>query len=86
MWGAISRMSEELQGLAAKEDGSDSEHEQEEAVPEDSPIETSMPRTTTNPIPLFGMPPPSVHVDAVSVRKRRPPLKTLRLRRLRLAQ
>ena len=68
MWGAISRMSEELQGLAAKEDDSDSECEEEEAAPEASPIETLAPRIVTSPIPLFGVPPPSVHVDAMSVR------------------
>ena len=68
MWGAISRMGEELQGLVAKENDSDSECEEEEAAPEYSPIETPTPQTTTSPIPLFGMPPPSVHVDATNVR------------------
>ena len=68
MWGAITRMGEELQGLAAKENNSGSEHEEEEAAPEDSPVETPAPRIVTSPIPLFGMPPPSVHVDATSVR------------------
>ena len=61
-------MGEELQGLAAKENDSDSEHEEEKATPKDSPVETLAPRKVTSPIPLFGMPPPSVHVDATSVR------------------
>ena len=68
MWGTISRMDEELQGLAVKENDSDSEHEEKEVTPEDSPVEMLAPRKVTSPIPLFGMPPPSMHVDAVSVR------------------
>ena len=68
MWGAISRMGEDLQGLAAREKDSDSEHEEGEAAAKDSPGETPMPHTVTSPIPLFGMPPPSVHVDVASVR------------------
>ena len=47
MWGTISQMGEELQGLAAKEVDSDSEHEEEEAALEDSPVETPVPRTMT---------------------------------------
>ena len=68
MWGAISQMGEDLQGLVAKENDSDSEHEEEEAAPEDSPVEMPAPRKVTSPIPLLGMPPLSVHVDAASVR------------------
>ena len=44
MWGAISRMGEELRGLATRENDSDSEHEEEEAAPKDSPAETSVQR------------------------------------------
>ena len=55
-------------GAGSKEDDSDSEYEEENAPPEDSPVETPAPRTVTSPIPLFGMPPPFVHVDALSVR------------------
>ena len=68
MWGAISRMGEALQGMAARENDSDSECEEEEATLEASPAETSAPRTRTSPIPLFGVPSPLVHVDAMSVR------------------
>ena len=67
MWGAISRMSEELQGLAARENDSDSEREEEEAALEDSPVETFAPHIVTSPIRLFGVPPPQVHVDTASV-------------------
>ena len=75
MWGAISRLVEELQGLVAKENDSDSEHE-EEASPKDSLVEmatrcnlaTLAIRDLADLIPLSGMPPPSVHVDVVSVR------------------
>ena len=68
MWGAISRMSDELEGLAIRENDSDSEREEEEAALKDSPVETAVPRTVTSPIPLFGMPPTQVHVDTASVR------------------
>ena len=68
MWGTIKRMGEEPQGLAAKENDLDFEHKEKEATPEYSPVETPAPRKMARPIPLFGMPPPSVHVDAASVR------------------
>ena len=68
MWGAINRMGEELQGLAAKEDDLGSEREEEEAAPEYSLVEMPAPRTVTNMIPLFGGSPPLVHTDLVSVR------------------
>ena len=80
MWGAISRMGEELRELATKEDSS---NEEQEATPEVSQGETAptwipyvapkAPRTVTSPIPLFGIPPkaPAVSlgtVDDASVR------------------
>ena len=68
MWGAINWICEELQGLAARGNDSDSEREEEEAALKESPAETSAPRTVTSLIPLFGIPPPLVHVDATSVR------------------
>ena len=68
MWGAISWMCEELQGLAAKENDSDFEHEEEEAAPEYSLVQTFAPRTMTRLVPLFGVPPHSVNANAVSVR------------------
>ena len=49
MWGAISRMGEELQGLAMKENESESEQEAE-AGPEDSPVETDAPHTQSTPV------------------------------------
>ena len=61
-------MGEELQGLAVRENDSDSEHEEEEVAPKDSPVETLAPRTVTSPIPLFGVPPTSVHANIASVR------------------
>ena len=68
MWGGISQMGEELQGLVAKQNASDFEHEEEETAPEYSSVETSAPRKMASPIPLIGMPSPSVHVDTTSVR------------------
>ena len=80
MWGAISRMGEELQGLATKENDSESEQE-EEPSPEDSPVETDAPRSQATPViynladpaPPFGTPPTAPTVffgtfDAASVR------------------
>ena len=67
MWGGISQMGEELQGLIAKQNASDFEHEGEETAPKYSPVETSAPCKMVSPIPLIGMPSPSVHVDAMSV-------------------
>ena len=54
--------------MAAKENDLDSEHEEEEDAPKDSLDETPVPRTVTSGILLFGMLPPSVHVDVASVR------------------
>ena len=80
MWGAISRMGEELRELATKEDSSD---EEQEATPEVSQEETAptwipfvapeAPRIVTSPILLFGIPPkaPAVShgtMDDVSIR------------------
>ena len=80
MWGAISRMGEELRELATREDSSD---EEQEAGPEVSLEETApiwipcvapeAPRTVTSPIPPFGIPPkaPAVSfgtLDDASVR------------------
>ena len=80
MWGAISRMGEELQGLAMKENDSESEHEAE-AGPKDPPVETDAPRTQAtpviynlaDPVPPFGTLPIALAVsfrtfDATSVR------------------
>ena len=79
MWGAINRMGEELQGLAAKENDSESEHE-EEASREDAVVETVIPcnlatpviHNLADPVPLFGIPPTTPTIsfrtfDAVSV-------------------
>ena len=68
MWDAISRMGEKHQGLAAKENDSYSEHEEEETALEYSLVETPVPHKMASHIPLFGMPPPSAHFDATSVR------------------
>ena len=64
MWGAISRMGEELWELATREDSSDEEQEagpevpQEETAPTWSPcVAPEAPRTVTSPTPLFGIPP-----------------------------
>ena len=80
MWGAISRMGEELRELAAREDSSDEEQEagpevsQEETAPTWIPcVAPEAPRTVTSPIPPFGIPPkaPAVSfgtLDDASVR------------------
>ena len=80
MWGAISRMGEELRELATKEDSSDEEQEaspevsQEEAAPAWPLLDVpKAPRTVTSPTPLFGIPPkaPAVSfgtLDDASVR------------------
>ena len=68
MRGTINRMGEDLQGLTTRENDSDSEHEEEETAPEYSPVEMPAPCKMASPIPLFGMPPLFVHVDAMSVR------------------
>ena len=80
MWGAISRMGEELRELATREDSSD---EEQEVGPEVSQEETAptwilcvapeAPHTVTSPIPPFGIPPkaPAVSfgtLDDASVR------------------
>ena len=73
---AISQMGKELQGLVAKENDSDSEHEEEEASHKDSPVEIAVPhnlatpitRNLANPIPLFGMLAPFVQIDISSVK------------------
>ena len=64
MWGAISRMGEELWELATKEDSSDEEQgvgpevSQEEVAPTWIPcVAPKAPRTVTSPIPPFGIPP-----------------------------
>ena len=55
MWGAISRMGKKLRDLATREESSD---EEQEAGPEVSQEETlEAPRTVTNPILLFDIPP-----------------------------
>ena len=58
MWGAISKMGEELRDLATREGNSESTDEEQEAgsgVSQEKVPEA--PRTVTNPIPLFGIPP-----------------------------
>ena len=68
-------MSEELQGLVARENDLDSEHE-EDASPKGSLVETATPRNLAtlvihnraDPVPLFGMPTPSMHANATSVK------------------
>ena len=64
MWGAISRMGEELRELAIREDSSEEEQEagpevsQEEATPTWPLLDVpEAPRIVTSPTPLFGIPP-----------------------------
>ena len=64
MWGAISRMGEELRELATKEDSSDEEQEASPKVSQEKTAPTwipcaapKAPRIVTSPIPPFGIPP-----------------------------
>ena len=58
MWGAISRMGDELRELATRKDSSESADEEQEAGPKVSQEEAlKAPHTVTSPIPLFGIPP-----------------------------
>ena len=70
MWGAISRMGEELRELAAREDSSEEEQEagpevsQEEAAPTWPLLDVpEAPRTVTSPTPLFGILPKALAVS-----------------------
>ena len=63
MWGAISRMGEELQGLVTKEDDSEFGHEEEGAGLETHQLRWLYPEIPTN---SFTLPPQTFSFDATS--------------------